>query len=428
MRPHPRLNSIFLLAVLGIVISGAITNTIHAQSLTDRIGASQSRITEIEKEIAQYEGELIKTGKEKDTLNNALKILEINKKRLESESSLTETRIVNTNLVILSLGVQIEDHDNTIGRRSQALASSLRQLQASLDDTWQEIVLSVNSLSETADLAYTQERLQASLRLDMDRLANARQKLDSNKQAEERAKSELLALKTRLSDQKKILLENQREKSAILVETKNKESNYKSLLARKLAEKELVERELRAFELQLKSDLDFTKLPKPGSGVLSWPLSKIVVTQNFGNTEFSRSSLSPYNGAGHNGIDMGAPIGTPVLSARSGLVRTTGDTDTGCPGGSYGKWILIDHNNGLSTLYAHLSLVRVSDGEQVSPHDVIGYSGNTGYSTGPHLHFTVYATEGVQIRQLTKPGGTPSKCPPMPVSPLSGYLNPMLYL
>ena len=82
------------------------------------------------------------------------------------------------------------------------------------------------------------------------------------------------------------------------------------------------------------------------------------------------------------------------------MIVGTGNTDEprGCY--SYGKWILIKHENGLSTLYAHLSLIKVNAGETVNTGDIIGYSGNTGYSTGPHLHLTVYATQGVKIVRL----------------------------
>ncbi len=108
------------------------------------------------------------------------------------------------------------------------------------------------------------------------------------------------------------------------------------------------------------------------------------------------------------------------------MVRGVGDTDLVCRGASYGKWILVEHPNGLSTLYAHLSLIKVSTGQQVLLGEIIGYSGNTGYSTGPHLHFTVYATQGVQIAQRKSAvcGGSYT----MPIADLKAYLNPMSYL
>ena len=108
----------------------------------------------------------------------------------------------------------------------------------------------------------------------------------------------------------------------------------------------------------------------------------------------------------------------------------TGNTDLvpGCY--SFGKWVMLKHANGLATLYAHLSQIGVSSGQAVSTGDVIGYSGMTGYATGPHLHFGVYALAGVQIMTLKAFRGATTPCAnaTMPVAPTNAYLNPMSYL
>ena len=110
-----------------------------------------------------------------------------------------------------------------------------------------------------------------------------------------------------------------------------------------------------------------------------------------------------------------------------GVVIATGDTDKVCPGASYGRWIMIKHRNGLSTLYGHLELIKVGQGQEVGVGDTIGYSGNTGYSTGPHLHFTVYVSSAVDVKEL------PSKsCRGavfrIPVAAANAYLDPQAYL
>jgi murein DD-endopeptidase MepM/ murein hydrolase activator NlpD len=117
------------------------------------------------------------------------------------------------------------------------------------------------------------------------------------------------------------------------------------------------------------------------------------------------------------------------LLIRDGRVIGVGNSDLACSGVSYGKWILIKHNNGLSTLYAHLSSFDVSQGDSVASGQKIASSGNTGYSTGPHLHFTVYASDAVRV---SGPGEYKSKvCGTdllIPVAPRNGYLNPLTYL
>ncbi|MBQ6540445.1 MAG: peptidoglycan DD-metalloendopeptidase family protein [Oscillospiraceae bacterium] len=86
----------------------------------------------------------------------------------------------------------------------------------------------------------------------------------------------------------------------------------------------------------------------------------------------------------HNGVDIGASYGTNVLAADGGRVTTASYNS------SYGNYIIINHGNGTSTLYAHMSKLLVSSGTQVSQGQVIGLVGSTGVSTGPHLHFEVY--------------------------------------
>jgi len=126
-------------------------------------------------------------------------------------------------------------------------------------------------------------------------------------------------------------------------------------------------------------------------------------------------------------------VGTRVLAAADGVVRFV-YRDKPCTGAYYGgKWILIDHGNNLSTLYAHLSLIKVVPGQKVKAGQVIGYSGESGYVTGPHLHFTVFATKAVRVtgENGEKPyyskvcRGVQLK---IPISPNNGYLNPLSYL
>lgn len=89
---------------------------------------------------------------------------------------------------------------------------------------------------------------------------------------------------------------------------------------------------------------------------------------------------------GHNGIDLASSYGTPILAAASGQVVVA---KTGGWGGGYGNYVVIQHENGMQTLYAHMSEVLVHTGEQVGKSDQVGKMGNSGESTGVHLHFEV---------------------------------------
>jgi murein DD-endopeptidase MepM/ murein hydrolase activator NlpD len=85
----------------------------------------------------------------------------------------------------------------------------------------------------------------------------------------------------------------------------------------------------------------------------------------------------------HEGIDLGAPEGTPIHAAASGTVIYAGWM------GGYGNLTVIDHGGGIATAYGHQSSIAVATGQQVTQGEVIGYVGSTGHSTGPHLHFEV---------------------------------------
>ena len=104
-----------------------------------------------------------------------------------------------------------------------------------------------------------------------------------------------------------------------------------------------------------------------------------IVTSEFGYRK------DPFTGQskGHGGIDLGVPTGTSVRAALPGTVTVAQYNS------SYGYYVMIDHGNGLSTLYAHNSKLMVKVGQTVNTGDIISLSGSTGRSTGPHLHFEV---------------------------------------
>jgi len=106
----------------------------------------------------------------------------------------------------------------------------------------------------------------------------------------------------------------------------------------------------------------------------SWPLRDVTVTSRFGRR----------GKAQHEGIDLRAKVGTPVYAAHSGMVVYADDEISG-----YGRMIILRDSNGMFTLYAHNSRLKVSQGSVVKKGALLALSGNTGTSTGPHLHFEV---------------------------------------
>ena len=122
-------------------------------------------------------------------------------------------------------------------------------------------------------------------------------------------------------------------------------------------------------------------------GELLWPLpGHTYISCNFGDDD-------AYGNSGHRGTDIPAPEGTPILAAHSGTVIISGWNN------SYGNQVLLDNGAGLSTRYAHMTQTAVTAGEAVTAGQVIGYVGNTGDSTGFHLHFEVMQN-GVRVNPM----------------------------
>ena len=144
----------------------------------------------------------------------------------------------------------------------------------------------------------------------------------------------------------------------------------------------------------------------PSSTGYQWPMSSSTIS-SLTITNCWRSSS---NGSGHTGIDIPVRSGTPVLAANAGTV-----VQTGGPGGDGGNYIIIQHSDGHWTNYQHLSSIGVSEGQTVTAGQQIGRSGNTGNSTGAHLHFGVTTSKTLSSRF-----NTANSVNPLPFLPSSG--------
>lgn len=398
----------------------------NVEEIKSKINSSQSEIQKIEAEIRKYEKELQAVSKKKKTLKNALYEIDLSRKKLSRQITLTENKIADLEKKIEELKGGVKAKEQKIKENKELLAKMLRVASMYEERSLAEILLSNNFAKMLLEMENI-KKLQSLINKQNEELRTKKKELQNAAQELEEAKKELAKEKSKLLTQKHSLDIARREQSKLIAQTKNKEANYQKILAEKKRAKEEFEAQMRELESKLKFILDPNALPSKGSRVFRWPLDKVWITQYFGNTKFAQSGA--YNGKGHNGIDLGATIGTPVKAVLSGTVVETGNTDAypGCY--SYGKWVLIKHGNGLATLYAHLSEIKVRAGQRVQTGQVIAYSGNTGYSTGPHLHFTVYVADAVKVVPLGEYRKT-YYCAKarVPVAPLNAYMNPLDYL
>lgn len=401
-----------------------LVNAQTADELRDKISAKTVEIQKLEQEIKQYQNDLVTLAAKKKTLANSIAELNVLRKKLETDILITQTKVDTTDLKIRQLGSQISSKEDEIDSRKAALAEALRAVNEREERSLAQVALSSESFSGVWDDLEALDQFSGQVRDSVEILKGLKVDLENKQGTQKVEKKNFIELKSELNDRKKIAEENKVAQAKLLAQTNSQESNYKKILKEKVALKDAFEKELSDYESTLKFILDPTSIPPRGTKVFSAPLSVMHITQQFGKTS---SSGRLYASGTHNGTDFGTMVGTPVKAMLSGTVIGTGDTDLTCPGASYGRWVLIKHNNGLASLYAHFSLVKVSQGSTVSTGDTIGYSGNTGYSTGPHLHLTVFAAAAVKVenRPSKACGG---RTYTMPVAALNAYLDPMDYL
>lgn len=394
-----------------------------AQDLRKKIDSTSSQIQKLEEEIRKYESSLNKTAEQANSLKKELDSLNLAKKKLETELKLTSKNLDKTTAVIGTLANQIEDTENNIDRKRSVISSSIIDLRDVESTSLIEQFLYSEDLTQFSGYFEQAEKVSAAITKAIYELKDLDAQLGGQKAEQETKKGQLKKLQSELTGQQKAVSDTAKQKDKLLLDTKNQEAEYKKILEEKVKQRELFEKDLFQYESELKIAIDPSKLPSKKSGVLSWPLKDIYITQQFGKTS---SSGRLYASGTHNGVDFRANDGTKVMAALSGTVTATGNTDLKKSCYSYGKWILIKHPNGLSTLYGHLSSISVSPGDTVVTGDVIGYSGRTGYVTGPHLHLTVLATEGVRVTPI--PTATACNGVIIPIGTPQAFLDPLLYL
>lgn len=411
-----------------------VSHTVEANSeierLQEQISERNSRLQEIEAEITRFELALLEVGAEKETLQKAINQLELERKKVQADIKYTENQISSADLELSKLILEISRTETDIAKNQSTIADIIRKIEVTGEESMVEQLLENESLADFWVNVEQYEHIRNQMVIKVSELVSLQQLLTEKRDATTEQRNELVALKEQYDDQSQVLLNNKAEQADLLQATRNEEAEYQDLLSTKVAARDQLLSELRKFEAELQFILDPNTIPNPGTVVFNWPVDNVIITQYFGGTEFAKRNASVYGGrAYHPGVDFGIPRGTQIKAPLTGTVRATGNTDLvpGCY--SWGKWTLIDHANGLSTLYAHQDVISVTPGQTVRTGEVIGYSGNTGYSTGPHLHFTVYAKDGVSVRQFNQIK-TVTSCgaATTPVAATEAYIDPMDYL
>lgn len=411
---RPLLNRIAIVLCFAVVFamffSASGSHASFIDDLKQQIAEKENEIKELEKKNAQYQGQLDATKQASTSLKNEIAKVEREINEITITIKKTQTKIFETNVRVEELKGQIAVKEEEIATSKEQLAHMIRALNSRDDTGLLALVLSVNSFSDVFSQQQYIVSLQREVQANLNDLKDFKQELQAFKASQEKEKVSLDTLEDNLKNQHEIVTDQKSGKETLLKQTKNKEKEYQRLIAEIEKQRQSTEKEVNVLEAKLRLAIDKAKLPV-GAGILQWPIDNVRITQGYGKPNWKAA----YDF--HNGIDIGAPTGTPVRAALSGKVVGVGNNGKY----AYGKWISIDHGNkNITTLYGHLSLQKVSMGQMVATGDIIGYVGSTGYSTGPHLHFTVFASESYTLLNSSSVSGLKI--------PVGGTINPMDYL
>lgn len=390
------------------------------EELQDKVEDTTDQIKKLQDDIKKLESQLTTTSAQKATLQSTVKGLDLQIQKLQKSLTLTQNQIARKDKDIKTLGNNIATTEDKIDISQSQVATTLRELDRLNEDAMVTALLGGTSLAAFFDQAVSMATVRDELQNHIDDLSALKTNLSTSKKTAEQKRQELAALKNNLADEKQGVSVVRSTQNTLLNETKNQEAQYQALIAQKKAEQAAFEAQLVELARGLGS-ADTTTAPGAKRGLIGWPLESVRITQYFGNTAFAASGA--YNGQGHNGVDFGGAVGTPVKAVLGGIVQEVNQGAVKyC---QYGKWVLVKHNNGLTSLYAHLSAISVTKGQAVTAGQTIGLLGNTGYATGPHLHLTLYVSSAVTFKNYTCNSGAVAY---IPIAPLNAYLNPFLYL
>jgi len=397
--------------------------------LQEEIEVKRKEVEQINKQIAQTEGTIQQLSGQARTLQGAITEIDTGIKQASLNIQSSEVNIDKLSLEIEALSYETQEVGDEIRKKREQVGELLRTVQQRDKYGFLESLLTSQSLAEGLSEINALKALQDNISADAAVLAELQESLRDNILVSS-GKKDQLAVEVINLEQRKIILDEQKDqKEDLLVQTKSQESEYQSLLSELEQQQQSLLNEIADIEARLARNFDRSSVPTRQAGFLMWPVTASgertgVISQNYGETAYSSRF---YRGRPHNGTDIAAPTGTEVRAAADGVVARV---DYNGLYYQYGRYVLIDHGNGLSTLYAHLSGTTVSQGQRVDRGDLIGYVGNTGFSTGSHLHFGLYATPKIGWRTSSdrEQGGLFSVPPASGLVPIGVTLNPQQYL
>jgi murein DD-endopeptidase MepM/ murein hydrolase activator NlpD len=389
------------------------------------VSASAKSSSEIKEEISGLKGDrseiwaqLEELQSQQDAAWESIEEMVEQKNNIDQQIGLLYTEIENINAQIRSytelIAANQEELDAAETRLAELNEKNKERIRAMEEEgkiSYWSVIFKAESFTDLMDRLNMMEEINRADKRRMNELSEAAQAVNEARAALETEKASLEESRVALKESERVLEEKRAEADAILAELNadkraldQMEDAYEAEEAKLSAEiaaaeveytkalKAEEEERKRREEEERKKQEEANKKPVD-SGSSDSGSSGSASKEGWGRPCTWRKLTSPYGYRTHpttgqwkfhNGVDLANSQGTPIYAVRSGKVTVA------TYGGTYGYYVTINHGDGYSSLYAHMTHYVVSKGDTVSKGQLIGYMGSTGRSTGPHLHFSIF--------------------------------------
>ena len=391
MRRHTQAKTVISLVLLMHLVLGMLPANASAASSAE----IQKQINGLKAQNAEIQKEIDAVQRQFDENFSDMEAMVAEKNAIDREMTLINSKIEITNEQIRAYGQliadtqeELEDAQEALQTLSEAHRERVRVMEEEGKLTYWEVLFEANSFTDLLDRINMIEEINEADRRRMEQMRIAADIVTATQMNLETEKTELEEVRVQLAEDEEYLQEKRLEYDDLLFELEKKSDEFQALLDEsELLQEELMQ-EIAAKEVELKEakyDEYLRKLALQGDNPPSnatWitPVSGYRLTSAFGMRKHPVLGVNRM----HNGIDMACAAGTPIYATRAGTVTKTAYQANGA-----GNYVSINHLDGFASIYMHMTHYVVSQGQSVSQGQLIGYVGNTGISTGDHLHFGI---------------------------------------